>query len=59
MYFHGVVSDSCNPMDRSLPGSSAHGILQARILESVAISFSNELWANAKIEGGREILLSA
>ena len=30
----------CNPMDRSLPGSSVHGILQARILEWVAISFS-------------------
>ena len=27
-------------MDRSLPGSSVHGILQARILEWVAISFS-------------------
>ena len=27
----------CNPMDCSLPGSSAHGILQARILEWVAI----------------------
>ena len=27
-------------MDCSLPGSSAHGILQARILELVAISFS-------------------
>ena len=31
----------CNPMDCSLPGSSVHGILQARILEWVAISFSN------------------
>ena len=30
----------CDPMDCSLPGSSAHGILQARILEWVAISFS-------------------
>ena len=30
----------CNPMDSSLPGSSVHGILQARILEWVAISFS-------------------
>ena len=30
----------CNPMDCSLPGSSAHGSLQARILEWVAISFS-------------------
>ena len=35
-----VVSDSCNPIDCSLPGSSVHGILQARILEWVAISFS-------------------
>ena len=31
----------CDPMDCSLPGSSLHGILQARILEWVAISFSN------------------
>ena len=30
----------CNPMDCSLPGSSVHGILQVRILEWVAISFS-------------------
>ena len=30
----------CNPMDCSLPGSSVHGILQARTLEWVAISFS-------------------
>ena len=30
----------CNPMDSSLPGSSVHGISQARILEWVAISFS-------------------
>jgi len=30
----------CNPMDCSLPGSSVNGILQARILEWVAISFS-------------------
>ena len=28
-------------MDYSPPGSSAHGIFQARILEWVAISFSN------------------
>ena len=48
-----VVSDSviCDSMDCSPPGSSLHGILQARILEWVAISFSriakdisNELW---------------
>ena len=30
----------CDPMGYSLPGSSVHGILQARILEWVAISFS-------------------
>ena len=30
----------CNPMDCSPPGSSVHGISQARILEWVAISFS-------------------
>ena len=30
----------CNPMDCSLPGSSVHGILQARVLERVAISSS-------------------
>jgi len=30
----------CDPMDCSPPGSSVHGILQARILEWVAISFS-------------------
>jgi len=31
----------CNPIDGSLLGSSAPGILQARTLEWVAISFSN------------------
>ena len=30
----------CDPMDCSLLGSSVHGILQARILESVAVPFS-------------------
>ena len=30
----------CDPMDRSLSGSSVHGILQAKILEWVAISYS-------------------
>ena len=30
----------CDPMDSSLPGSSVHGIFQARVLEWVAISFS-------------------
>ena len=34
------MSDSLRPMDCSPPTSSIHGILQARILEWVAISFS-------------------
>ena len=33
----------CDTMDCSLPGSSVHGIFQARILEWVAISFSRRL----------------
>ena len=37
-----LVSDSCNPMDYSLPGSSVQGILQAGILEWGTISFSRE-----------------
>ena len=40
----GEVSQSCltlcDPMDCSLPGSSVHGIFQARILEWVAFPFS-------------------
>ena len=31
----------CNPIDGSPPGSAVPGILQARTLEWVAISFSN------------------
>ena len=38
------VAQTCltpsDPMDRSLPGSSIHGICQARVLEWVAIAFS-------------------
>ena len=41
---HNEVAQSCltlcDPLDCSLPGSSIHGIFQARILEWVAISFS-------------------
>ena len=33
----------CDPIDGSPPGSPVPGILQARILEWVAISFSNAL----------------
>ena len=39
------VSQSCptlsDPMDCSLPGSSVHGIFQARVLEWVAIVIKN------------------
>ena len=38
-----VVSDSSDPMDCSLPGSSVHGIFQARVLEWGAIAFSKDL----------------
>ena len=38
-----VMSDSCNAINCSPPGSSVHGIFQARILEWVAISFSGDL----------------
>ena len=31
-----------DPMDCSLPGSSVHGILQAIVLEWVAIAFSEQ-----------------
>ena len=31
----------CDPMDCSLPGSSVHWIFQARVLEWVAIAFSD------------------
>ena len=31
----------CDPVDYSLPGSSAHGIFQARVLEWGAIAFSD------------------
>ena len=35
-----LYSTLCDPMDCILAGSAVHGIFQARILESVAISFS-------------------
>ena len=47
------VAQSCpthsDPMDRSPPGSSAHGILQAKILEWVAIAFSDTMTKNAQV----------
>ena len=42
------VTQSCptpsDPMDCSPPGSSVHGIFQARILEWGAIAFSDDLY---------------
>ena len=48
----------CKPMDHSPPGSSLHGILQARILEWVAISFSRgssqpKDWTQVSCTAGR------
>ena len=45
-----VVSNSLQPYDCYLPGTSIHGILQARILEWVAISFSRGSSRHGKIE---------
>ena len=33
----------CHPIDGSPPGSSVHGIFQARVLESGAIAFPNQV----------------
>ena len=41
-----VVSDSCDPMDCSPPGSSVRGILQARILEWVTIPLFSSMLGN-------------
>ena len=41
---HSVISTLCDCMDCSPPGSSVHGILQARILEWVAISSSRGIF---------------
>ena len=48
-----LVSQSCptlcDLMDCSPPGSSVHGILQARILERVAIFFSNANFSSSSL----------
>ena len=41
--FEGFGPTLCNPMDCNLPDSSVHGILQARILQWVTLSFSRDL----------------
>ena len=41
-----------DPMDCSLPGSSVHGIFQARVLEWGAIAFSNNVSRPYQITSG-------
>ena len=52
------VAQSCptlsNPMDCSLPGSSVHGIFQARVLEWSAIAFS--IWKHKRPQIAKAVL---
>ena len=51
------VSQSCptpnDPMDCSLPGSSVHGIFQARVLEWGAIAFSERINGGGQLSWNR------
>ena len=54
------VIQSCptpsDPMDCSLPGSSVHGIFQARVLEWSAIAFSrNNEWPSPNVSPGMAV----
>ena len=54
----------CDPMDSSLPGSSVHGIFQARVLEWVTMSFSRGSswprdWTQVSCTAGRHFTLWA
>ena len=58
-----LCSTLCDPMDYSPPGSSVHGVFQARLLEWVAISFSRGsswprdwTWISCTSLIGRQIL---
>ena len=59
------VAQSCltlfGPMDCSLPGSSVHGIFQARVLEWVTISFcqSRKCFKNSRVTGRKPNALIA
>ena len=44
-----------DPMDCSLPGSSVHGIFQARVLEWGAIAFSRASYSTHKLGGRRNL----
>ena len=42
----------CDPVDCSPPGSSVHGVLQARVLEGLAIPFcrgSSQPWGRTRV----------
>ena len=45
----------CHPVACSPPSSSIHGILQARIVEWIAISFSNSLVNQRLLQHGSEV----
>ena len=49
----------CNPIDGSPPGSAVPGILQARTLEWVAISFSNAWKRKVKVKSLSHVRLFA
>ena len=49
----------CDPIDGSPPGSTVPGILQARILEWVAISFSNAWKRKVKVKSLSRVRLLA
>ena len=61
---HSVILDSLWPVDCSLPGSSVHGIFQARKLEWVAIFFSRRSswprgWTQVSYIAGRLFIIWA
>ena len=53
------MSDSCDPVDRSPPGSSVHGVFQARVPEWVAISFSSAWKWKVKVKSHSRVRLLA
>ena len=48
----------CDPVDCSLPGSSVHGISQARTLEWVAICFSRRIFLTQELNSSLLSLLN-
>ena len=56
---HQSCSTLCDPIDGSPPGSPIPGILQTRILEWVAISFSNAWKWKVKVKSLSHVQLSA